>query len=363
MNINSIVKFVTKNKITLAAVLAFAVAFGCIFAFAGNNSESPDVSSESASAPVVSDANDSDNLLGNGIFVDGVFVSAASDATEANSALASILSDRVALLAIDSDEVSFAGKVEVLEGVYPANSFVDIKNLVNYGDGSLTDYSGNKLEVKLSVRSVSTYTENVVVEHDIKTVYTDAVSDGATKVLTKGYNGEGIETHSVISVDGVEVDRNVSLEVTTAPVTKVVRVGTRTNGKYTQSLGMFKKPYDGFITSYFGSRWGRNHNGIDIVEKGGDCFRDPAYAAGKGVVIMAEYHGGYGNCVVIDHGNGIHTYYAHLDKIMVSVGDKLVAGDTVGLIGSTGNSTGPHLHFEVHVDGEKVNPLLFVDYE
>ncbi len=361
MNINSIVKFVTKNRITLAAVLAFAVAFGCIFAFVGNNSEAPDASSAAVSEPDVSEG--SETKKGNGIFVDGVFVSAVPDAEDAESALDSILSDRVASLAIDSDDVSFANKVEVLKGEYPSEAFVDVKSLVNCENGSLTDYSGKKLEVKLSIRSVATYTENVVIEHGIKTIYTDAVSDGATKVLTKGFDGEGVETHSVVSVDGVEIDRNVSLDVTTAPVVEVVRVGTRTNGKYVQSLGTFKKPYDGFITSYFGSRWGRNHNGIDIVKKGGDCFRDPAYAAGKGVVIMAEYHGGYGNCVVIDHGNGIHTYYAHLDKITVSVGDTLVAGDTVGLIGSTGNSTGPHLHFEVHVNGERVNPLLFVDYE
>ena len=82
-----------------------------------------------------------------------------------------------------------------------------------------------------------------------------------------------------------------------------------------------------------------------------------------GVVTFAGWRGGYGNCVVVDHGDGMETLYAHLYRIGVEVGQELKAGDQVGNIGSTGNSTGPHLHFEVHIDGIAVDPLLFVDYD
>ncbi|MBO5768257.1 MAG: M23 family metallopeptidase, partial [Clostridia bacterium] len=128
-------------------------------------------------------------------------------------------------------------------------------------------------------------------------------------------------------------------------------------------LAKFEKPYDGIITSYVGPRWGRTHNGLDIVADGRGCKGDPVYAAADGVVVRADWYGGYGNCVIIDHGDGIQTLYAHFSKITVKEGDVVKVGDEVGKIGSTGNSTGPHLHFEVHVDGEIVNPLIFVDYE
>lgn len=351
--------------------MAFAVALCCIFAFAGNGTEAPSVSSEAptaSSSPVSeqesSSSSEIETLSGKGIYIDGCFVAAVSDSFDLENEFSEILSDRVAALGIDSSaNVSFANKLELVDGEYPADAFSDIASLVDVSDGSLTDYSGELLSVKLSVRSVVTYTENVIVEHDVKTIYTDALPDGATKVVSKGFDGEGEETHSVVSVNGVETEHNVSLVVTSEPTAEVVRVGTRSNGKVTASLGTFIKPYDGFITSYVGPRWGRTHNGIDIVEYGGDCFRDPAVAAGDGVVINADWYGGYGKCVIIDHGNGIQTYYAHFDELCVSVGDVVSAGDVVGLIGSTGNSTGPHLHFEVRVNGEVMDPLLFVDYE
>ena len=103
----------------------------------------------------------------------------------------------------------------------------------------------------------------------------------------------------------------------------------------------------------------RVHLGVDIVT----AENAPVYAAADGVVVRADWYGGYGNCVIIDHGDGIQTLYAHFSKITVKEGDVVKVGDEVGKIGSTGNSTGPHLHFEVHVDGEIVNPLIFVDYE
>ena len=83
-------------------------------------------------------------------------------------------------------------------------------------------------------------------------------------------------------------------------------------------------------------------------------------AAASGVVIHAGWLGGYGNLVVLDHGNGLATAYAHASAILGSVGQQVSQGETISLVGSTGNSTGPHLHFEVRVDGTAVDPLGYL---
>jgi murein DD-endopeptidase MepM/ murein hydrolase activator NlpD len=124
----------------------------------------------------------------------------------------------------------------------------------------------------------------------------------------------------------------------------------------TPSAAGFIWPCDGVVVSGFGTRWGRMHEGIDI----GCAFGTPVHAAAAGTVIYAGWLGGYGNLVVVDHGNGIATAYAHASAILVSVGQPVAQGDSVTLVGSTGHSTGPHLHFEVRVNGVAVDPLLYL---
>ncbi len=380
-HLSGILGFLKKNRIVLVSVLVFALALCSVFAFAGNNSD--DISEEaissekSTSNETVSKeealVSEDGKLFGNGVYVDGCFVAAIDSEAEANFVLTEILSIRVSSLGISSaEEVYFNNKVEVIYGEYPEEAYTDSEGLASmlgkkstsYVSESVSDYNGVVLPVTLSVCSVETFTETITLEYESKTVYTDALKDGAQKVISKGYNGEGKQTYRVVSVDGVQSEKNVvSLDVITAPTAEVVQVGTRAGGKTVASLGTFQKPYDGQITSYVGPRWGRTHNGIDIVAHDGPCKGDPAYAAADGVVVRADKYGGYGNCVIVDHGNGIQTLYAHFTSISVKVGDVVKAGDEVGKIGSTGNSTGPHLHFEVRVDGEIVNPLIFVDYE
>ena len=95
------------------------------------------------------------------------------------------------------------------------------------------------------------------------------------------------------------------------------------------------------------------HSGVDINASYGSSV----LAADSGTVILAGWNGGYGNCIVISHGNGITTLYGHLSSIIVSSGQSVSQGQTIGYVGSTGNSTGPHLHWEVAVNGTQVNPL------
>jgi murein DD-endopeptidase MepM/ murein hydrolase activator NlpD len=122
------------------------------------------------------------------------------------------------------------------------------------------------------------------------------------------------------------------------------------------SAAGFIWPCDGVVVSGFGMRWGRMHEGIDI----GCAYGTPNRAAAAGTVIYAGWLGGYGNLVVVDHGNGLSTAYAHASSMLVSVGQSVSQGQTVSLVGSTGNSSGPHLHFEVRVNGVAVDPLPYL---
>lgn len=118
-------------------------------------------------------------------------------------------------------------------------------------------------------------------------------------------------------------------------------------------------PVQGRITSRYGesSSLRRSlHTGLDIACSKGTEIKSVA----PGTVIFSEYSGSYGNLVKIDHGNGIETWYGHASKLCVKVGDKVEAGDKIALVGSTGNSTGPHLHFEIRIDGNTVNPQKYI---
>ena len=118
----------------------------------------------------------------------------------------------------------------------------------------------------------------------------------------------------------------------------------------------FAWPATGRISSNYGLRWGRTHHGIDLAVPIGTTVR--AAAAGK--VIFSGTQSGYGRLVIIDHGNGITTRYGHNSKLLVSVGQWVEAGERIALSGNTGNSTGPHLHFEIRINGSSVDPLKYL---
>ena len=117
-------------------------------------------------------------------------------------------------------------------------------------------------------------------------------------------------------------------------------------------------PSNASITSYYGMRDGRLHGGTDF----GNDEGDEIWSVGAGTVTYVGYEaGGYGNVVYVDHGDGVETRYAHASEVLVDVGDEVDKGQAIILAGTTGNSTGPHLHFEVLLDGEKVDSLAWLE--
>lgn len=155
------------------------------------------------------------------------------------------------------------------------------------------------------------------------------------------------------------VDEAVAnLYVKTPVIKKNTSINTKKTVDYRNTpLGIaLAKPINGTITSRFGSRSRGLHTGLDIATSSGT----PIKAAATGVVTYAGYKGSYGYMVVVSHGNGIETYYAHCSRLYVSAGDSVSQGTVIAAVGSTGNSTGPHLHLEVRVNGVAKNPQNYL---
>ncbi|MBQ4315990.1 MAG: M23 family metallopeptidase [Oscillospiraceae bacterium] len=210
----------------------------------------------------------------------------------------------------------------------------------------------------LSVEAVRRVEYTETIPYETKTVETDSLYKGTKKVVTQGSVGTRKVVADVTYVDNKETKRDIiSSSVTQQPVTKVVQVGTKARPK-TMATGKLSRPVRGaIISSNYGMRRGSMHKGVDFAAKHGTRIS----AADGGTVTWAGWkRGGWGYLVVINHGNGIETYYAHNSKVLVSVGQKVAKGEQIAKMGSTGNSSGPHCHFEVHVNGRYTNPWKYI---
>jgi murein DD-endopeptidase MepM/ murein hydrolase activator NlpD len=151
-----------------------------------------------------------------------------------------------------------------------------------------------------------------------------------------------------------------ALQAQSAALADRIRAAQAAAGTVTTTVASsgsgFVWPVNGVLTSGYGWRWGRMHEGIDIAAPSGS----PVVAAAAGTVIYAGWMGGYGNLVVIDHGGGVATAYGHNTGFAVGTGQSVGQGQVIAYCGSTGNSTGPHVHFEVRINGAAVDPLGYL---
>ena len=175
-------------------------------------------------------------------------------------------------------------------------------------------------------------------------VTTSNGTNGTTKVLTTNSYVNGKLTGTMVEKEVIDHGTPASVAVGTKP--RPAGVGT----------GTFIMPTKGRISSGFGSRWGRVHKGIDIASDTGN----PVYASDDGIVSLSEFTSSFGNLVIIDHGNGFETYYAHNSELLVSEGEAVKKGQQIAKIGSTGRSTGPHCHFEIRYNGVPKNPMNYI---
>ncbi len=216
---------------------------------------------------------------------------------------------------------------------------------------NLTEVFSNKLKIQ----TCQTISYDEPIYHSTEEIATEELRLGIREVLQQGIDGTRHIVAKLTFINGNECTREIlSTTETAAPVTEIVNVGTREVSGY--GTGDFNLPFDGMVSSRFGSRWGRTHKGIDIAGKEGS----PVEAADNGIVTKAETRYDYGNLILLDHNNGTQTLYAHLSSIDVEVGDVVEKGQVIGKVGNTGISTGPHLHFEVIVDGVPQNPENYI---
>ncbi len=211
----------------------------------------------------------------------------------------------------------------------------------------------------ISVYTVEYAEYNDEIQYDIEYEDTASMYQGEYRTKVSGEKGERFVEAEVYKVNGLEVGRVIqSEEILDEPTTKVVYRGTK-DPPPKKGTGVFAKPTSrGYITSGFGWRWGRQHTGIDI----GVAIGTPVTAADGGEVIFSGTKGGYGKCIIIDHGANMKTLYAHNSKLYVRKGDKVFKGQTIAASGNTGRSTGPHLHFEIQKNGVPVNPTGYISY-
>ena len=292
-------------------------------------------------------SNNKDIVEAEAIVVNGEMVLCAE-----GNVVSGLLKDRLKAYYVEGAENNseFVDKVETQKGYFLKEDSVGLREAEEFVN-------------TLSVKTVSVATNRVEVPFETKNVKDSTKVRGYSKITTKGENGITEKTEETVSINGeVTETKVISSKVIKEQVTQVVTVGTANN--YTSATATAKAKSAGFIcplssgkyrvSAYYGD--GRNHKAIDLAADKGT----PIFAAAAGTVTYAGWDGDYGYNVIIQHANGIKTRYAHANALCVSTGATVAQGDMIATVGSTGWSTGNHLHFEVIVNGVRVNPGPYI---
>lgn len=238
-------------------------------------------------------------------------------------------------------------------------AFIDIENMPKY-ELNLVPWNkeDSTSEVLKAVKDTSVVTYKL---------YAIKVGEESQAYVSTAEEAEEVIEELKQKFDGM-VDLKINMEeIYTSNIEDITSIDTKVakanldneiiDGSNSAINGIIlSKPTTGIISSRFGPRWGRSHTGIDIASNTGT----PIYSCSKGTVEFTGWYYGYGNLVIVNHGNGVKTYYGHCSKIYVSVGDTVTKDTVIAAMGSTGNSTGPHLHLEIRINGTVLNPQNYL---
>lgn len=347
-------------------------------------------------------ASGSEISSGTGLYVGGVFIGAIVDGEQLSGLLDNILQEeRDTVAHIANAEVSFVRDVELVEGIYMTSSLYDadyfsdliadsrdsvLQYTVKGGDAAQGIAAKNALTLEqletlnpdVDFSALSEGTVLTLSEGDdlfetvalVKRTYTQEIAYsvvsipdtnqyvGYLRILTEGSKGEKLVTENIEYKNGKIVARTYTEEVVVEAINQRVVVGVKSTSGSGSRVGTGDLIWP-TQTYYFISRGliPGVHYGIDIAAGMGV----PVLASDTGVVQNSAVYSDYGEFILINHNNGMQTAYAHLSARFVSYGDVVTKGQVIGLVGSTGRSTGPHLHFEVRINGERVDPKPWID--
>ena len=269
--------------------------------------------------------------------------------------------------------------IESGEGGEDSNiAFVQVDNIPEYKMCLLKRNivtNDDEIFEKIKQSGVVYYKYYAIMEGEDEKAYVSNFSQ-AEEIVTKlkQKDSNNIDKITILELYDVELKEFAEVDATVTAlyqqkVVPVVKKKVVSTGKYNTSKGISDKkvalnlnlikPVSGTITSRFGevsSRRTKRHTGLDIAARTGT----PIKAAAGGTVTFSGYKGTYGYLVAIDHGNGVETYYAHCSKLNVRAGQQVSQGQVIAAVGNTGNSTGPHLHLEVRLNGVAYNPQNYI---
>ena len=347
-------------------------------------------------------ASDENIVSATGFYVDGKFYGAVEDPTKIRQAMDGLLEP---YMDGNADKtVEFVQNVSLTDGIFFTDTLVDVDKLVNkitglvageiwytviQGDSPSFIASKNNLRLKelynlnpgleggglwvgdkllvsqavpfLQVKEVVREVRDIEIDYKTEQKANNSMSLGTTKTVQKGEKGLNRVTVDVTYIDGIAQNETViETVVVKEPVTEIVEVGRYISqgvvlqnagtGKFGWPTGGGVRVSRGFAGQY------PAHNGVDIAGP----YGTPIYAADAGIVTTAKYtNRGYGVYVIIEHGNGYQTVYGHCSSLTVSYGQQVSKGQLIGYMGSTGNSTGNHLHFEIKSGNTRYDPYRF----
>ncbi len=345
------------------------------------------------------------------VFADGELICVLNSENEARQVLDGLLAEDKNKA--ENYTVSFSEEIEFIQGLYPENAisskaqFYDVLTKGNVSEGSYEVKRGDTLDSiasqlsltkgdllrlnpsvdekaslsagtvlrtevyspLLTVKEVRTEVTAETVDYGKIEIQSNALYSGSTRILSAGKPGFAQVTSFVTYVAGEKISASeVSRLTVSEAVPERIQVGIKPlDEAYSNSMGgIFLWPVVGAygINSDYGQRWGKLHGALDIGmgNEPGTSMGKTIVAVAQGTCVVASVHSSYGYYVMLDHGNGLQTLYAHCyaDSLMVVPGQVVVAGQPIAKVGSTGYSTGPHLHFEVRVNGNRVNPRPYL---